>query len=111
MTNATGPRRLGIAEVERRLGVDRTTVWRWCKAGMLPKPHYLGTRRAWFEEDIVRFEAGQMARSSKVRHGARNLRAHEPVPPTPSKSENSLARSLSRQPSSRGPSVSATRAP
>jgi predicted DNA-binding transcriptional regulator AlpA len=55
-------RRIGIAELETRLGVERTTIWRWYRAGSFPPPHYLGTRRAWFVHEVEAWEQKRMAR-------------------------------------------------
>jgi predicted DNA-binding transcriptional regulator AlpA len=69
------PRRIGIAELEQRLGRNRATIWRWYKAGNFPVPHYLGERRCWFEREIAAWEAAQMARPAEARRGSRNLTA------------------------------------
>jgi predicted DNA-binding transcriptional regulator AlpA len=44
--------RLGIADVERTAGISRVTVWRWCRAGKLPAPHYIGDRRMWWADEV-----------------------------------------------------------
>ncbi|WP_242352404.1 AlpA family transcriptional regulator [Anaeromyxobacter sp. SG64] len=82
-SNTPGPRRLGIAEVEARLGVDRTTIWRWYRAGKFPAPHYLGERRSWFLGEIEAWEARRMAAlaSPDARRGARNLHAKDAATP------------------------------
>jgi predicted DNA-binding transcriptional regulator AlpA len=59
---STGPRRLGIAELEARLGVNRATVYRWYRAGTFPKPHYIGSRRAWWLHEVSAWEVDQVAR-------------------------------------------------
>jgi predicted DNA-binding transcriptional regulator AlpA len=66
-------RRLRIAALERRVGFERTTIWRRCKAGTFPAPHYIGNRRAWFEDDIAEWERAEMARPADERLGAKNL--------------------------------------
>ncbi len=72
--------RIGIAQLELRLGCERTTIWRRCKAGF-PAPHYLGSRRYWFLSEIESWEAAEMARAA----GARpcNLGAHARPGPKP----------------------------
>lgn len=65
--NRPGRRRLKIAALEERLGVHRQTIWRWCKAGLLPAPHYLGSERQWFEDEIENAEKLLMARRSGQR--------------------------------------------
>jgi predicted DNA-binding transcriptional regulator AlpA len=74
------PRRIGIAEVERRLGVERTTIWRWYRAGKFPAPHYLGERRAWFLGEIEAWEAHRMAALADPaqRRAARRLNGASP---------------------------------
>jgi predicted DNA-binding transcriptional regulator AlpA len=74
-TPKPGPKRIGIAEVQRRLGVHRVTIYRWCRAGTFPAPHYLGERRAWFLSDIEAWEAQRMAALADPanRHAARHL--------------------------------------
>ena len=69
------PRRIGIAELERRLAVNRCTIWRWLKADRFgfPKPVYLGERRTWLESEIAAWEAEQAARPPESRRSARNL--------------------------------------
>jgi predicted DNA-binding transcriptional regulator AlpA len=55
-------RRIGIAALEQRLSVERSTIWRWYRAGAFPPPHYIGNRRAWWLHDIEAWEVQQMAR-------------------------------------------------
>lgn len=65
--------RLGIAEIEERLGKCRVTIWRWCRAGRFPLPHYIGERRCWWLHEIEAWEREEMARPTNARRGARNL--------------------------------------
>lgn len=58
--------RLGIAELERRLGVERSTIYRWYRAGKFPEPHFLMERRVWFLGEIEAWERQQMARPAKA---------------------------------------------
>lgn len=52
-----GPVYITADELAARLGVSRMTVWRWSKAGHLPRPVKLGPGRvAWVELEIVEFE-------------------------------------------------------
>jgi predicted DNA-binding transcriptional regulator AlpA len=69
------PRRIGIAELERRLGRDKTTIWRWYMASppRFPAPHFIGERRAWWLHEVEAWEREQMARPPEARRGARNL--------------------------------------
>jgi predicted DNA-binding transcriptional regulator AlpA len=76
------PIRLGIADLQRRLGVSRTTILRWYHAGTFPRPHYLRERRSWFLGEIEAWEANRMASLSVpgARRGSRNLRGKAPSP-------------------------------
>jgi prophage regulatory protein len=73
-------RRLGIAEVEKRTGRQRTTIWRWCRDGRFPAPHYLGERRAWWLHEIEAWEREQMERPPESRRRDANLRTAEAKP-------------------------------
>jgi predicted DNA-binding transcriptional regulator AlpA len=53
--------RLGISELETRLGVTRRTIARWVAEGKLPRQHYVGSHRKWFETEIAAAEAGLAA--------------------------------------------------
>ncbi|MEY3760181.1 MAG: hypothetical protein RIR39_1672 [Pseudomonadota bacterium] len=44
--------RLGIKQTEEKTGYNRQTIWRKCKDGTFPVPHYIGNRRFWYEEEI-----------------------------------------------------------
>jgi predicted DNA-binding transcriptional regulator AlpA len=61
------PTRISIAELEQRLGRDRTTVARWIKARTFPRPHYLGTRRSWWLQEVEQWERQEMARPPSSR--------------------------------------------
>jgi predicted DNA-binding transcriptional regulator AlpA len=67
--------RLLIAAVEQRTGYHRTTIWRKCREGAFPAPHYIGERRAWWLDEIEKWESAEMARPASARRAARNLRA------------------------------------
>lgn len=44
---------LRIKEVERRTGLKRSTLYKWMKRGLFPKPVPLGTSRvAWRSYDV-----------------------------------------------------------
>ncbi len=61
-------RRIGIGDLRCRLGdPDPCTIWRWYRAGKFPAPHYLGSRRFWFLNEIEAWEREQMARSATER--------------------------------------------
>ena len=66
-TPSQGPRRLGIAELETRLGVHRATIGRWYRAGALPRPHFIGNRRAWWLHEVAAWEESRVARSMAER--------------------------------------------
>lgn len=58
--NRPSRRRLKIGGVEERTGVHRQTIWRWYRAGAFPRPHYLGSERVWFEDEIEAWEQRRM---------------------------------------------------
>ena len=64
--------RIGIAELAARLGVDRSTIWRWYQTGRFPRPHYLGERRTWLLSDVEAWETETMARPRESRSSTRN---------------------------------------
>jgi predicted DNA-binding transcriptional regulator AlpA len=47
-------RLVSFAEVQRLLGEPhRTTVWRWWRSGLIPRPVRIGPRRlAWYADEI-----------------------------------------------------------
>ena len=65
--------RLGIADLEQRLNVDRSTIFRWYKTGRFPEPTYLDDRRVWPLDAVLAWEAERLARPASARRGARNL--------------------------------------
>lgn len=67
--------RVGVRDLESRLGLDRATIWRWYRAGKFPAPHYLADKRVWFLSEIEAWEAAQMARPASDRRGAKNTEA------------------------------------
>jgi predicted DNA-binding transcriptional regulator AlpA len=65
--------RHGIAAVERRVGVERSTISRHCKAGTFPRPMYWGNRRYWTERQLSEWEDEQLARQDEAELRARSL--------------------------------------
>jgi predicted DNA-binding transcriptional regulator AlpA len=63
---APDDRRVAVAELERRLATDRSTLWRWYSAEppRFPRPHYLGTRRLWWQSEILAWEAEHTTRET-----------------------------------------------
>jgi len=59
--------RVGIAELEKRIGRDRTTINRRIKNGTFPSGHFIGTRRAWFLSEIEAWERAEMDRPAASR--------------------------------------------
>ena len=60
-------RRLGITALEELLGYSRQSIWRWYTKGNFPKPHYLGQKRCWFENEVEAWAYKQMlANNSRV---------------------------------------------
>ncbi|MCP4062622.1 MAG: AlpA family phage regulatory protein [Gammaproteobacteria bacterium] len=50
-------------EVAKRLGVARSTIWRWLQLGQFPQPYRLGpSTTRWHEKDIVDFEKQSVGR-------------------------------------------------
>jgi len=64
-------RYLRIAEVAKKLGVSRTTIWRWERQGYLPPKRQIGPNIVgWLESDIQEFASSR----PKVRsEGSRSL--------------------------------------
>jgi predicted DNA-binding transcriptional regulator AlpA len=58
-------RRLGVAELETRIGLDRSTIYRKYEAGGFPRPSYYGTRRTWDLAEVEAWEAEQRAAPHK----------------------------------------------
>ena len=55
--NADEPRRvtrlIRLKEVQHRVGLGRSTIYRWMSEGIFPKPVSLGGHAvAWIEEDV-----------------------------------------------------------
>lgn len=66
--------RIGIAGLERRLGVERSTISRWTRAGTFPRPHYIASLRRWWLHEIEAWELAQAGRSvHERRFAARDL--------------------------------------
>ena len=53
--------RLDINALEARLACHRQTIWRWYTARDFPRPHYLGQKRLWWEDEVEAWENKQMA--------------------------------------------------
>ena len=53
---------LRVPEITQKLGLDRTTIWRWCRDGLFPRPVKLGRQAiAWPTSEIDAW-AAQRAR-------------------------------------------------
>lgn len=62
--------RLGIAAVEARVGVERSTLWRWYRDGKFPRPEYLGgVHRVWTVEAIEKWEREQAGQPRRAPRG------------------------------------------
>ncbi len=48
-----GRRFLSYADLERRYGKSRVTLWRWVRAGLLPQPYITGPNSVGFASDEV----------------------------------------------------------
>ena len=53
--------RLDINALESRLGCHRQTIWRWYTGRDFPRPHYLGQKRLWWEDEVEAWENKQMS--------------------------------------------------
>lgn len=52
--NAALTQQLTDRDVAQALGVSRMTVWRWTKAGLLPKPRKLGGHTTrWDSREVI----------------------------------------------------------
>lgn len=69
---------LGISDLERRIGRERSTIYRDYKAGLFPAPEYRGDRRVWRAEVIEAWEAEQAARPRTPK--LRGIAARRPKP-------------------------------
>lgn len=60
-------RYLADHQLAKRFGVERTTIWRWVKLGLLGAPVKLGPNTTrWKLEDVEAFEARQAAASGQA---------------------------------------------
>jgi len=48
-----GRRFLSYADLELRYGKSRVTIWRWVRAGLLPKPYQTGPNSIGFDAEEV----------------------------------------------------------
>lgn len=48
-----GDKLLSVAEVSEKLGVERTTIWRWRKTGYLPDGFRLGAKMVKWPESVI----------------------------------------------------------
>ena len=55
---------MSATELAADLGVGRTTVWRWTRAGLLPAPTKLGRQSVYDSEAIA--AAASLARAMEV---------------------------------------------
>ena len=53
--------RLDINALEARLACHRQTIWRWYTSRDFPRPHYLGQKRLWWEDEVEAWENKQMS--------------------------------------------------
>ncbi len=66
MAGTSSDARLGIAQLEARLGVSRRTIATWTRQGKLPRPHYIAGLRRWWLSEIEAWERENVTdRSSK----------------------------------------------
>lgn len=56
-----------VKDLAKRLGIGRSTAWRWAREGKLPEPVRLGRRvTVWRKEDVEAF-LGQAAAANQQR--------------------------------------------
>jgi prophage regulatory protein len=65
---ATAPRRvtrlIRLPEVQHRVGLGRSTIYRWMSEGKFPKPVQLGGYAvAWMEDEIAEWIAARIGRT------------------------------------------------
>lgn len=59
---------LSLKEVQRIAGnADRTTIWRWEKAGNFPRSRLIGGRRVWIASEIQDWLAVVVAQPDRLR--------------------------------------------
>ncbi len=79
----TGLRIVRVAQAAQLLGVSRSTLWRWVRDGLMPRPIRLGpVARGWNQTDLERW-------LSERTHGA--------VRPERTSEETKLAGTLAKQ--------------
>ena len=44
---------LSYADLEKRYGKSRVTIWRWVRAGLLPAPYEIGPNSVGFASDEI----------------------------------------------------------
>jgi predicted DNA-binding transcriptional regulator AlpA len=81
---------IGISDVERLIGRERSTIWRWCRAGTFPMPRYIGNRRTWKYDEVKNWMTLEQAKPTEARAGASNLKGtsvhtEQPAKPVPAK--------------------------
>jgi predicted DNA-binding transcriptional regulator AlpA len=52
---------IDIVKLTAKLGKDRSTISRWCRAGSFPAPHYCGQLRCWLRSEVDEWEAARRA--------------------------------------------------
>ncbi len=50
---------IDIVKLTARLGKDRSTISRWCRAGTFPAAHYCGQLRCWRRSEVEAWEEGR----------------------------------------------------
>ena len=55
---------LSYADLERRYGKSRITLWRWVRAGLLPAPFQIGKNSVGFRSDEIRERDAKLQRKN-----------------------------------------------
>ena len=59
-----GRRFLSYADLERRYGKSRVTLWRWVRAGLLPAPYLTGPNSVGFASDELEAHDAELKRTT-----------------------------------------------
>jgi predicted DNA-binding transcriptional regulator AlpA len=52
--------RLRIKDLRDRFLVHDVTIWRWIRDKEFPTPHYIGSRRYWYADEIEGWDGGTL---------------------------------------------------
>ena len=55
---------LSYADLEKRYGKSRVTIWRWVRAGLLPAPYEIGPNSRGFNSQEIRERDAKLKRAT-----------------------------------------------